>query len=151
MWAKTVDSSVLRLKSYVLSPRIFSLAWILLIKLRRLTAASVFESLSFLCAFPARCLLWFQPVTRNHSFMPRRFIPRFCFVSWGVRLVSTTPYKIGPGSEARTGCVSGFTPAVLIPHHAFTKGREVVWRDLKGVCWYEPFFQTSRLVDGSVG
>ena len=36
-------------------------------KLRRLTAASVFESLSFLCAFPARCLLWFQPVIRSHS------------------------------------------------------------------------------------
>ena len=120
------------LESYVLSPRTSSLAWILLVKLRRLTAASVFESLSFLCEFPARCWFWFQPSLEKQrsenprlrgwtfvhiprwpehfiplgfwfcevpalvstcdskSFMPRRFIPRFYFVFWGVRLVSTT-------------------------------------------------------------
>ena len=31
------------------------------IKLCRFVTASVFESLSFLCEFPARCLFWFQP------------------------------------------------------------------------------------------
>ena len=50
------------------------LAWILLIKLCRLAAVSVFESLSFLCEFPARC--WFLVSTGSDSGVhTRRSVP----------------------------------------------------------------------------
>ena len=80
----------------------------------------------FLAGFDfARCLLWFQPLTRNHSCQGVSFLASALCLEvpdwFQLRL-----NKIGPGSEARTGCVSGFSPVALIPHHAITKGREVV-------------------------
>ncbi len=67
-------SRSLRLTSYVLRPQTSSLAWILLIKLCRFVTASVFESLSFLCEFPARC--WFLVSTGSDSGVhTRRSVP----------------------------------------------------------------------------